>query len=545
MRFCFLTIILLINVCSVAYGDLLFLKDINKSINITIVGFKGNCISAEIPENDLKSLTMQFLDNTHVSDNVSLNLDDITIQCKVETFVNNRVILSIPTTAVSSLHMSFDDSCSKSTDHFIENEYIFYPPENNSKESTRKKLKEQTASKSIKKHIRNKLYTSQSQSLPDELITVDGIYIKGELLKITDNSITFLQDGENICNIQLENVRVFSSNNEIIKVHSYKNKQPQLSILKPANGENISIKNIDLAGFQSVDSTDIIDETIIAKKELFSKSTDIASAIEYSTPKQLVQSDTQKPENETVQTTVEDKDTTVTAADESKKIPSPQKTWKGNVESGINIKRGNTESTRTHLKVGYSHERKRDNLYFDLLAIFETEKDKDTDESVKTVNEQRVTLKYEYYTSFKLYLYFQEYFEHDEIEDLSYRTITSFGPGYRLFNSKKIKYRFDGGPAYTFERFHGGTIEKFSGLRFGQFFDWQILDSTNLFAKSEYIVSLEDQNDWRLDSNLGIKHNLIKNLYLSTELLSQYDNTPSKDNQKDDTTLIGSIGYKF
>ncbi|MCF6148487.1 MAG: DUF481 domain-containing protein [Candidatus Kuenenia sp.] len=538
MRFFSPVIILLISVCSVVCGDSLFLKNINKRINITNVGFKENYITAEISKDDVKSLTMQFPDDTFDSGKVSLKLDDLTIQCKVETYVNNRVILSIPTSAVSALHMSFNDSSTKNADHFVEDEYIFYAPENDNEGINAQK---------IKKRMQKKLYASQPQSLPDELITVDGIYIKGELLKITDNSITFLQDGENICNIRLENVSVFSSNNEIIKVYSYKNKQPLLSILKPANGENISIKNIDLAAFKTLDSAYTIDKTITVQKELLSKPVDTASTTKYSSPKELVQSDIQTTEkkDDTVQATVEGKDTTVIVAEESEKIPSQQKTWKGNVESGINIKTGNTESTRTHLKFGYSNERKRDKLYFDMLAIFETQKDDDTDEDIETINEQRATLKYEYNTSFKVYLYLQEYFEHDELEDLNYRSITSFGPGYRLFDREKVKYRFEGGPAYTFEKFHGGVTEKHSGLRFGQFLDWQMLNSTKLFAKSEYTVSLEDQEDWRLDSNLGVKHNLITALSLSTEVLNQYDNTPSAGNKKEDTIFIGSIGYNF
>ncbi|MBM4056128.1 MAG: DUF481 domain-containing protein [Planctomycetes bacterium] len=541
MRFSFSAIILFICICATALGDSLFLKNINKSIDITIIGFKENYLTAEISQNDLKSLSMQFPEETFDTDNISLKLDDITIQCKVETLVNNRVILSIPTSAVSSLHMSFDDYSSQSTDYSIENEYLFFTP----KDNKTRKIKNQITPK---KQTHNKSYALHSQSLPDELITVDGIYIQGELLKITDTSITFLQDGENVCNIRLENVSVFSRNNEIIKVYSYKNKQPLLSILKPAHGENISIKNIDISAFKTLDSVDATDKTIIVQEgKPFSKPADIASTTKYSMPQQLVQTDIQKPEKKTDsdQTTAEDKDKTVAVAEEGKIIPSPQKTWKGSVESGVNIKTGNTKSTTTHLKLGFLNERKRDKISFDMLAIFETQKNEDTDDSEETADEQRATVKYEYNTSFRIYLYLQEYFEHDEIEDLSYRTITSFGPGFRLINKEKLKYRFEGGPAYTFERFHGGAIEKYSGLRFGQFFDWQMLNTTTLFAKNEYTVSMEDQEDWRIDSSFGVKHSLIKALSLSTELLNQYDNTPAEGNQKDDTTLIGSIGYNF
>ena len=537
MKFSFTVIILLISVCSAAYGDSLFLKNADKSIDIEIVGFEGNYVTAELSESDLKSLIMQFPDDTYSSGHVSLKVDDITIPCKVDAYANNKLILSIPADTISSLHMAFNNSHSKNAHGFTENEYGVYAPDDDEDIDvikTRRHIK----SANTKIHMQNKLRTSTSQTLSDELITVDGIYIKGKLIKITDNSITFLQDGENICTIRLENVSVFSSNNEIIKVYYHENKPTQFSILKPVNGEYVSIKKINVYAFKLLDATHTLDEIITAQKEPSS----------YLIPKQAIPSDTHTSEKEgdTAPPIAGDKDKTVTlAAEEAKKDASPQKTWKGSVESGINIKTGNTEATTTHLKIGYSNERKCDKIFFDMLAIFETKKNQSTGGSEETANEQKVTLKYEYNTSFKVYLFLQEYFEHDELENLNYRTISSFGPGYRLFSSEKIKYRIEGGPAFTHERYHGGITENNFGLRFGHYLDWQMLSSTKLFAKNEYNTSVEDQEDWRLDSSLGIKHDLMKALSLSTVLINQYDNTPSGANKKDDTTLIGSIGYNF
>lgn len=536
MKLSFPVIILLISVCSAAYGDSLFLKNANKSIDIAIVGFEGNYVTAELSESDLKSLIMQFPDDTYTSGHVSLNVDDITIPCKVDAYANNKLILSIPADAISSLHMAFNNAHIKNAHGFTDNKYSVYTHDDKDIDAIKTRRRIESANTKI--HMQNKLHTSTSKTLTDELITVDGIYIKGKLMKITDNSITFLQDGENICTIRLENVSVFSSNNEIIKVYYHENKPTQFSILKPVNGEYVSIKKINLAAFKLLDTTNTLDEIITVQKESSS----------YLIPKQAIPSDTHTSEKEgdAAPPIVGDKDETVAlAAEEVKKDSAPQKTWKGSVESGINIKTGNTESTTTHLKMGYSNERKRDKIFFDMLAIFETKKNKDTGGSEETANEQKVTLKYEYNTSFKVYLYLQEYFEHDELENLNFRTISSFGPGYRLFSSEKIKYRLEGGPAFTYERYHGGITENNSGLRFGHYFDWQMLSTTKLFAKNEYITSVEDQEDWRLDSSLGIKHDLMKALSLSTVLMNQYDNTPSGANRKDDTTLIGSIGYNF
>lgn len=110
---------------------------------------------------------------------------------------------------------------------------------------------------------------------------------------------------------------------------------------------------------------------------------------------------------------------------------------------------------------------------------------------------------------------------------------------------ERLKYKAETGPAYTYERFHDGITDDYWGLRFGHYLDWVFLQDTKLYAKQEYVQSVENQEDWRLDSGVGVRHNLTKSIALSFEILNQYDNTPLEGNQKDDTAMIGSVGYNF
>ncbi|WP_169703088.1 hypothetical protein [Candidatus Kuenenia stuttgartiensis] len=149
------------------------MKNADKSIDIEIVGFEGNYVTAELSESDLKSLIMQFPDDTYSSGHVSLKVDDITIPCKVDAYANNKLILSIPADTISSLHMAFNNSHSKNAHGFTENEYGVYAPDDDEDIDvikTRRHIK----SANTKIHMQNKLRTSTSQTLSDELITVDG-----------------------------------------------------------------------------------------------------------------------------------------------------------------------------------------------------------------------------------------------------------------------------------------------------------------------------------------------------------------------------------
>jgi putative salt-induced outer membrane protein YdiY len=369
----------------------------------------------------------------------------------------------------------------------------------------------------------------------DEIKTIDGDIIVGEVVDIEEDYLSIKQSDNSISFLQWRIISLISRDKEIIIV-SCDETQKRFSVLKTANG--LSVKDVNLTTTDKI--SDIYPKEKITRRPLFEEGAKqltetVAATPSVSAIKKARQSEPSGTSTGTFETKV--------ASLQSPSIPP--KTWKGYVGAGINIKDGNTESTATHVKGVYTNERMRDNIYFDMLALYEVVTNKDTDVDEETVNEQRATAKYEYKHTLRLYSFFNQYLEHDEIENLNYRLISSPGMGYRFVLKDALKYKAEGGPAYTYERFGGGAIEETLGIRVGQYFDWKILPTTAFFAKAEYVQSAEDRDNWRLDSGMGIKHNLTKSLSLNLELLDQYDNTPGEGQEKEDRAVIGSVGYNF
>ncbi len=369
----------------------------------------------------------------------------------------------------------------------------------------------------------------------DEVKTIDGDIIMGEVMDVDEDYLSIKQSEDSISFLQWRIISLISREKEIIVV-SCDETQKKFSVLKTANG--LSVKDVNLTTTDKI--SDIYPKEKITRRPLFEEGVKqltetVAATPSVSAMKKARQSEPSGTSAGTFETKV--------ASLQSPSIPP--KTWKGNVGAGINIKGGNTESTATHVKGVYTNERMRDNIYFDTLALYEVVTNKDTDVDEETVNEQRATAKYEYKHTLRLYSFFNQYLEHDEIENLNYRLISSPGMGYRFVLKDALKYKIEGGPAYTYERFHGRITEDTRGLRIGQYFDWKILPTTAFFAKAEYVQSAEDRDNWRLDSGMGIKHNLTKSLSLNLELLDQYDNTPGEGQEKEDRAVIGSVGYNF
>ncbi|TVL99898.1 MAG: hypothetical protein CV087_16245 [Candidatus Brocadia sp. WS118] len=355
-------------------------------------------------------------------------------------------------------------------------------------------------------------------SYSDEIKTIDGVVMEGEIIKVTANSISLRKSDGIVSDLQLEAVSLISRGSEICIIQREGKK---FSVLRMPKPEHFSMKDIVSTTTEALTLQDLSTETANV-------------AAQVSAPE--AKSDAGQPPAPSSEKKVQIEAITVTP---------PSKTWKGNVDAGVNTKDGNTESTTTHLKGAYANERTRDNIYFDALALYETVTNNDTDVDEETVNEQRATGKYEYKHTPRFYSFFNQYFEHDELESLNYRSISSPGAGYRFIDKERLKYRAEAGPAYTYERFHGGITDDYMGLRVGQYLDWLFWRDTKFYAKSEYVQSVEDTNDWRVDTGLGVRHNLTKSIAVSLEFLDQYDNTPAESKEKEDRTFIGSVGYNF
>ncbi len=351
---------------------------------------------------------------------------------------------------------------------------------------------------------------------PDDIKTIDGNIIAGEIVGVDEEYISVKQGQDNIVFIQWRIVSLISRNKEIIVV-SYENDRKKFSILTTATGD-FSAKDIR---FKTTDKIqDIYPEEIVSNHPSFSHQ---GEQSEQGVSHDSFSSSPLKPQNAPGENTVQQK-----------------KPWKGNVDAGLTIQKGDKETLTTSAKTNFSWERTKDNMYFTGLLLFETK------DSVRNADEQRGTLKYERKHQRRLYSFYQESVEHDEIEKLNLRSITSSGCGYRFIEREKLKYKSEIGPSFTYERFRDDIHQTSPGLRIGNSLDWQILPSTLFYFKADFLPVPEDFADWRLESDMGLRHNLTKYLSLNFNWINQYDNRPSAENvSKNDATILSTIGYNF
>lgn len=340
--------------------------------------------------------------------------------------------------------------------------------------------------------------------------TIDGDIIEGKVLSADDEYLSIRQGHGNITFIQWRIISLISRDQEIIIVRHDGDKKG-FTILATTGG-SLSARDIGITTTDKVSS--------IYPKELLAQRLSFLNE-----------------EGQFVPLDTDDKVHTDVASQQN--AARKDKLWNGNVDAGLTFQTGNQEAVTTSVKTGFSWERKRDSLFLNGLLLFGKK------DGERNADEQRGIFKYERKHKERLYSFHQENLEHDEIERLNLRSITSSGMGYRFIEKINLKYRSEIGPSFIYERFMDGVTKTNPGLKIGNYLDWQIFDSTNFYVKVDFLPSPNEFMKWRLESDVGLRHNLNKSLSLNINWLDQYDSEPVKGVSHNDATILSTIGYNF
>ena len=354
------------------------------------------------------------------------------------------------------------------------------------------------------------------KAFSDQIKTIDDRVVEGKVVHVYGEYLSLRQENGGICFIQWRTISLITKDEKVIVVN-HGEKKTSFSVLTTAAGA-LSAQDLNLTITDNV--SDIYPGLASKSRPLFKEKTEH--------PAQFAKGETVKP-------------LVVDSRGESQRDASvPEKSWKGNVDAGLTVKKGNTEATTTTIKTEFSREKQRDHFYLTGLFLLETEN------GSKNTDEQRGTGKYERKHTEKAYSFYQESLERDEIERISIRSISSTGMGYRFLAKGAFRYKSEIGPSYMYEKFQHDVTETSIGLRLGSYLNWQILPSTKYYFKMDYLPGLQDFAQWRIESDMGLRQSINKSLSLTVSWIDEFDNNPGVDGvRKNDATILSAIGYEF
>jgi hypothetical protein len=212
-----------------------------------------------------------------------------------------------------------------------------------------------------------------------------------------------------------------------------------------------------------------------------------------------------------------------------------------------------TQATTDSLsfQTGFQLERRKRPTRFLATGSFRygTTHDNDSDGSdstTKNENELLGALRGEYDLTKRIYSYLQGSGEYDEVESLSLRAIPRGGLGYRIIDQEKHFWNFDIGPAWVYERFFGGSRNRYASIAFGTECSFTLPFKAVFTCRGEYLPAVDDWvDDYLLRGSAGLAFPMTEWISLTTGVTNTYDSTPAEDTERNSFTATAGAALVF
>ena len=225
--------------------------------------------------------------------------------------------------------------------------------------------------------------------------------------------------------------------------------------------------------------------------------------------------------------------------------PPAKPQWKGQVSTGATVVRGNTHSESLALALDLSKRWKYHRLAFNGAYNFAQQRDLDTDEDNKTVDNWNVKGQYDYFFNKTSYIYANLKYEEDDIVDLDYRVNPGAGYGYQWIEKPDMNFRTELGYSSILERWENGDEDNYSAVRFSYHVDKTFRKNLKFYHNLEAIPSLEDVSVFLIDADVGLQATLTARWSLDAKITFDYNSEPADDKDELDTQYILGLTWKF
>jgi len=226
--------------------------------------------------------------------------------------------------------------------------------------------------------------------------------------------------------------------------------------------------------------------------------------------------------------------------------PPAPKVWSVDASAGYALSRGNSDTQDVNLQATV--------VYFQPESYRLTGhgeyawgevKDKDTKEEQKTTDRGLLSLQGDLFMIESGYLYARSEISYDKIKEIDRRLDNGLGLGYEIYRSDSAFLDFEFGGAYIDTKYSDGSKDHGIFLRLAENGELKINDRLTLTEKAEYKPNSDDFNDYLLNGEIGLKVSLSSVLYLQLSVVDRYDSIPAAGTEKNDISIISSLGFSI
>ncbi len=244
--------------------------------------------------------------------------------------------------------------------------------------------------------------------------------------------------------------------------------------------------------------------------------------------------------------------TAVTAINPPEPEPEPEKkdeiSLKGNIQAGFSVLDGNSD---TKAASGNGELVIRNVTH---RGTLKGRTNYGEDNGKASARNSRASAKYDYFLTERRYLYTSGVLEGDSFQNLELRKVVSGGIGYQFLEDGDFENDFlsklsaygEIGVSYFHEDLQDTTVNEFVSGRWAAQVDWEFLPGKPKFFHSHQgYPNYEDLDDLLIDTEQGLRFNLLSGLTASLQINWKWDNVPAKGTKRSDTTYLFNLGCAF
>ena len=221
-------------------------------------------------------------------------------------------------------------------------------------------------------------------------------------------------------------------------------------------------------------------------------------------------------------------------------VPEPPIKFKGYVNVGANVTKGNTDTETFHINTELIARTVKNRFTIGGELNYGTENGEETADNAIGF------IKYDHFLTKKWYLYSNASFERDDFKDIKLRTALGVGAGYQFLELPLTNLSTEAGVNYINEDFDDAEDGSYPAGRWAVTFDIYLLKKIiQFFHFHEGFVGFEDAEDIFIRSRTGFRFLLYKNFFATTQVNWDWDNTPAPGRKRTDEMYLFTLGYKW
>ncbi len=213
---------------------------------------------------------------------------------------------------------------------------------------------------------------------------------------------------------------------------------------------------------------------------------------------------------------------------------------KGLVKLAASVTSGNTEVEHINFDAETTWRWDRNRVVGGLTLNNAQENDRESLDNTKLL------LKYDRFSTEKLYWNANTTFFQDKFKDLDLRTSAGLGVGYEFWVEPRRNLSVESGINYVNENFLSKNDSDYAAFRWNLKFDHLLYRGpAKFFHKHEGLVNLSDSENLKINAQTGVSVPIGKQLEVSTQLNVDFDNVPTLGKEQTDLQYLIGIGYHW